>query len=44
MNWDYAGKEHPELSPDGGKTLIVTYARPQGGFDQELRAVSVSLE
>jgi hypothetical protein len=40
---DYAGKEHPELAEDGGKTLVVTYARSTGTFDGEIRLTSVTL-
>lgn len=40
---DYAGKEHPELAEDGGRTLVVSYARPTGTFDEEVRLSSVTL-
>jgi hypothetical protein len=40
---DYAAKEHPESSPDNGRTLIVGYARPLGGFDGEVRLASIAL-
>ena len=40
---DYAAKEHPELAQDGGRTLIVSYARPTGTFDEEVRLSSVTL-
>ena len=40
---DYAGKEHPELAGDGGRTLVVSYARPTGTFDGEVRLSSVTL-
>jgi hypothetical protein len=42
--YDYAGKEHPELSANGGTTLVVSYAHPLGGFAGEVRAVSVVLD
>jgi hypothetical protein len=40
---DYAGKEHGELSQNGGRTLLITYAHPLSAFFEEVRAVSVSL-
>jgi hypothetical protein len=40
---DYAGKEHPELAGDGGRTLVVGYARSTGTFDGEVRLSSVTL-
>jgi hypothetical protein len=40
---DYAGKEHPELAEDGGKKLVVSYARSTGTFDGEIRLASVTL-
>jgi hypothetical protein len=40
---DYAAKEHPELAADGGRSLVVSYARPLGGFDGEVRLALVRL-
>lgn len=40
---DYAGKEHPELAEDGGKTVVVSYARSTGTFDGDIRLTSVTL-
>jgi hypothetical protein len=40
---DYAAKEHPELARDGGRTLIMSYARPPGTFDEEVPLSSVTL-
>jgi len=40
---DYAAKEHPELAQDDGRTLIVSYARPTGTFDEEVRLSAVTL-
>src|ERR1022692_1284682 len=40
---DYAGKEHPELTEDGGRILIVSYAHSTGTFDGEVRLSSVTL-
>lgn len=40
---DYAAKEHPELAQDGGRTLVVSYARATGAFAGEVRLSSVSL-
>lgn len=39
---DYAGIEHPELSSKDGKTIVVSYYHPQGGFKGELRLVAVT--
>jgi hypothetical protein len=40
---DYAAKEHPELAGDGGRALVVGYARPLGGFDGEVRLAAPRL-
>jgi Domain of unknown function (DUF4185) len=39
----YAAKEHPALSSDGGRTVVVSYARSLGNLRGELRLASVSL-
>jgi len=39
----YAATEHPELSSDGGRTLVVSYARPLGGFRGTVHLVAVTL-
>jgi hypothetical protein len=41
---DYAGKEHSELSSNGGQTIVVTYAHPLAAFSEEIRVVAVSLK
>lgn len=40
---DYGVTLHPELSPDGGRTLYVTYFRPTEPFRGEIRADEVAL-
>lgn len=40
----YGAKEHPELSPDCGKTLVVTYPQHLPGAANEIRVVDVTLE
>jgi hypothetical protein len=40
---DYAGKEHPELASDAGRTIVVSYARATGDFQGEVRLASVTL-
>jgi hypothetical protein len=40
---DYAGKEHPELSSNGGKQIVVSYARGTGTFTGEVRLSSITL-
>jgi hypothetical protein len=40
---DYAGKEHPELSDDGGATIVVTTARSTGNFQGEVRLAEIEL-
>lgn len=40
---NYAAKEHPELSPDGGKTIIVSYAHPLSELRGEIRLLEVRL-
>ena len=37
---NYAAKEHPELATDGGRGLVVTYAHPLGGFDEDVRVAT----
>ncbi len=39
----YSAKEHPELSTDDGKTIVVSYARSLGGFRGEVRLARASL-
>ena len=39
---NYAGKEHPELAADGGRTIVVSYARPTGTFTGDVRLASVT--
>jgi len=41
--WNYTGVEHPELAQDGGRVIYVSYYRPLGVFDGELRLVEVEL-
>ena len=38
---NYSAREHPHYSPDGGKTIFVTYSRPLGGMRQDLQVVRV---
>jgi hypothetical protein len=40
---NYAGKEHPELAVDHGKTIAVSYAQPTGTFTGDVRLASVAL-
>jgi len=40
-NADYAGRAHPEYSPDNGKTIYVTYVHSTGAFGQNLPLVQV---
>ncbi|MDQ2806155.1 MAG: DUF4185 domain-containing protein [Chloroflexota bacterium] len=42
--WDYAGREHPELAQEGGKILYVSYYRPLKGLQGELRLVQLRLK
>ncbi len=39
---DYAGKEHPELATDGGRTVVVSYAHATGTFTGDVRLCSVT--
>lgn len=39
---NYAGEQHPELAQDGGRTVFVSYYRPQGFLRGELRMVRVT--
>jgi len=42
---DYSGLEHVELARDGGKTVVVSYARPLPGFlEGEVRLVEVTFK
>jgi hypothetical protein len=40
---NYAAKEHPELATDGGRGLVVTYAHPLGGFEEDVRVATPTL-
>ena len=40
-NADYATRAHPEYSPDGGKTIFVTYVHSTGAFGQNLPTLRV---
>ncbi len=40
---DYAGREHTELSQDGGQRIYITYFNPTGTFTGELRMAEVRL-
>jgi hypothetical protein len=40
---NYSAKEHLELSSDGGRTLVVTYARGTGFLSGEVRAAEVTM-
>ena len=40
---NYAGKEHPELAADGGRTIVVGYANATGTFTGDVRLASVTL-
>ncbi len=39
---DYAAIEHPELSTNGGQTIVITYYHPLGSLKGELRLVTVT--
>ena len=41
--YDYAGREHVELSQDGGKVILVTYTHPLGALRAEICLVRVEL-
>jgi hypothetical protein len=41
---NYAGQEHPELAKNGGKTIYVSYYRPTGFLQGELRLVEVTFK
>lgn len=43
LGWIYDGLAHPEFSPDGGRTIYVTYSRQQGPLKSEMRLVEVQL-
>lgn len=38
---DYAAKEHPEMSTDAGRTLVVSYARMTDTFAGEVRLTAI---
>lgn len=38
----YAGREHPELMSNGGRTVIVSYYWPRENFQGELRLVEIN--
>lgn len=38
---DYAARAHPEFSPDGGRTILVTYVHTTAAFGQDLPTVKV---
>ena len=40
---NYAGKEHPELAADHGRTVVVSYAQPTETFTGDVRLASVAL-
>jgi hypothetical protein len=40
----YAGREHPELALNDGRTIVISYYRPLGGFKGELRLVNVTFK
>jgi hypothetical protein len=42
VTWDYAMLAHPELAVDGGRREYLTYYRPLGGLDGEMRLVELS--
>lgn len=39
--FDYVAREHPELSSNGGRTIVISYARPLGNFRGEVRLMAV---
>jgi hypothetical protein len=41
---DYAGQEHPELAKNHGKTIYVSYYRPTGFLQGELRLVEITFK
>jgi len=41
---NYGAFEHPELSTDGGRSLVVTYFHPLGPLQGEIRVVRVRLD
>lgn len=44
QNFNYAGRQHPVLALDDGRTLFVSYYRPLGPGQGTLRLVRVELE
>lgn len=43
-NFDYTGREHPELSSNGGQSIVVSYSRPLGNFRGEVRLSEVTFK
>lgn len=41
-SFSYAGREHPHLASQGGRTVFVTYFHPLGAFRGDLRLVEVT--
>ncbi|MDP3275356.1 MAG: hypothetical protein Q8Q09_09195 [Deltaproteobacteria bacterium] len=41
--YDYLFHEHPALRSDDGRTIVLSYARPLGNFQGEVRLVRVTL-
>lgn len=42
--FDYAGKEHPELSSADGRVVVISYVRPTGVLALEMRLVQVTFQ
>ena len=42
--FNYAAREHPELSQNNGQTIFITYFNPQGFLAGELYLVEVTLQ
>jgi hypothetical protein len=40
---NYAAREHPALATDGGRSLVVSYAHPLGGYQGEVRLATPTL-
>jgi hypothetical protein len=40
---NYAAREHPEVSEDGGRALVVSYAHPLGGLAGDVRLAAPTL-
>jgi hypothetical protein len=43
-SWDYALIAHPEFSRDGGRVEILSYTRPSGFLEQEIRLVELRVK